>query len=75
MSSSFVEVTFQDENGKTLFSEYAIHTATFERKYNLSELANGAYFLIVKSETETKMLPIIITKDGLKIDLEHLEVF
>ena len=73
MSSSFVEVIFQDENGNKVFGEYAIHPATFERKYNLSELVNGTYYLVVKSDTETQILPISITKDGLKMDFKELE--
>jgi hypothetical protein len=73
MSSSFVEVIFEDENGKILFTEYAIHTANFERKYNLSELANGAYILKLKTDTTTNILPITITKDNLKIDWEDTD--
>ena len=72
MSSSYVEVMFQDENGNTIFSEYAIHTANFERNYNLSELANGSYFLIVKSESTTQTLPITISEEGLEMDWEDL---
>lgn len=73
MSSTFVEVKIQDENGKTLFAEYAIHTANFERKYNLSELVNGTYYLVVKSDTTTQLLPISITETGLEIEFEDLE--
>ena len=73
MSSTFVEVTFQDKNGKTIFSEYAIHTTDFERKYNLSELANGSYFLVVKSDTTSQILPISITKKGLDMEWGELE--
>ena len=73
MSSSFVEVVFQDETGKTIFSEYAIHPADFERKYNLSELANGSYTLIVKSDSLTQMLPISISKKGLDMEWGELE--
>ena len=73
MSSSYVEVTFQDANGETIFSEYAIHTANFERNYNLSELAKGSYFLIVKSENTTQTLPITISEKGLEMDWNELE--
>lgn len=73
MSSTFVEVTIQDKNGEKVFSEYAIHTAKFERKYNLSELKNGLYFIVVKSDTTTQMLPITITEKGLDMDWEELE--
>lgn len=73
MSSSFIEVIFEDEDGNIIFSEYAIHTATFERKYNLSELTNGSYVLKLKTDTTTKMLPIKITSSDLKIDWEDSE--
>lgn len=73
MLSSFVEVTIQNENGEKIFSEYAIHTSEFERKYNLSELNNGVYFIVVKSDVTTQMLPIKITDKGLEMDWEDLE--
>ena len=41
------------------------------KKYNLSELANGSYILKLKTDTTTKILPITITKDNLKIDWEN----
>lgn len=73
MTSTFVEVLFQNEKGETLFSEYAIRTIDFERKYNLSELENGTYFLTVKSDNATQVLPISIANNKLEIDFEHLE--
>lgn len=73
MISSFVEVIFEDENGNPIFSEYAIHSANFERKYNLSELESGSYILKLKTDTATKILPITITKNGLKIDWEETD--
>ncbi len=71
MSSAFVEVIFEDKNGNIIFTEYAIHSANFERKYNLSELAIGSYFLKLKTDTTTKILPISITKNELVIEWEE----
>jgi hypothetical protein len=73
MLSAYVEVIFEDENGKTIFSEYAIHTTDFERKYNLSELANGLYILKLKTDTVTQILPITITDKELKMDWKEMD--
>ncbi|MEL6866909.1 MAG: hypothetical protein AAFP19_20965 [Bacteroidota bacterium] len=73
MASAFVEVSFQDGNGQRLFSEYVIHTQLFERKYNLSELKAGKYWLIVKSDTKTQMLPIQVGDEVLSMDFNALE--
>ncbi|MFK7773097.1 MAG: hypothetical protein AB8F94_13200 [Saprospiraceae bacterium] len=73
MLSSFLEVTIRDKSGDKMFSEYAIHPADFERKYNLSELKNGLYFLEVKFDKTTQILPISITDKGLEMEWEDLE--
>jgi hypothetical protein len=65
-------VIFEDENGKIIFTEYAIHTASFERKYNLSELEKGQYILKIKTDTITQVLPITITDKELKMDWEAM---
>ncbi|MFT5384105.1 MAG: hypothetical protein ACI81W_001505, partial [Saprospiraceae bacterium] len=67
------EVKFQDKEGAVIFSEYVTTPSTFVRKYNLSEVPNGAYFLLIVDETKTCTLPIIIDTDGLKVDYEKLE--
>lgn len=72
MSSTFVEVIFEDENGKVIFTEYAIHTTDFERKYNLSELAKGSYVLKLITDTNTQLLPITITDKELKMDWKEV---
>ena len=71
--SSAMEVIFQDEEGATLFSEYTIHPASFTRYYNLSELPEGQYYLLVKSDVTTQLLPITITKKELIMDWNLLE--
>ncbi|MEM9920140.1 MAG: hypothetical protein AAF990_18735 [Bacteroidota bacterium] len=73
VASDYVEITLQDENGTTLFSEYTTQTATFERVYNLEELAEGAYFLVVKSDHATQTLPIFVTTKSLEMAFEQLE--
>ena len=73
MISKDFEIKFQDNQGALMFSEYVTSPATFERNYNLSELPNGAYFLLIVNDAKTQTLPITIDADGMKIDLEKLE--
>lgn len=73
MISNDFEIKFQDNQGTLMFSEYVTSPVTFERNYNLSELPNGAYFLLIVNDAKTQTLPITIDADGLKIDLEKLE--
>jgi hypothetical protein len=73
MISKDFEIKFQDNQGALMFSEYVTSPVTFERNYNLSELPNGAYFLLVVNDAKTQTLPITIDADGMKIDLEKLE--
>lgn len=73
-NATYVEVIIETDNGELLFSEYNIHTETFKRRYNFSELANGTYSLIIKSDLNTQILPVTITKDRLEIDFEHLTI-
>ena len=54
------EITFQDEQGTTLFTEYVTNADTFDRNYNLGELANGKYVLVIEMPGGTKILPIIM---------------
>ena len=73
MISNYAEVMIQNAEGEVLFSEYIVNTTTFERNYNLSELATGTYFLIVKSETKTQKFPLYLNEKNLEMDWAELE--
>ena len=68
-----LEISFLDEKGAVLFTEYVTDPTTFDRNYNLEELPNGQYFLQIKLATKKMILPVTIETEGLKIDLEQLK--
>jgi len=74
ITSKDFEIRIQDEEGITLFSEYSLSTAIFERTYNLSELPNGVYYILLEDDSKIQIIPVIIESDGLKIDLENKEI-
>lgn len=73
IQSSTVEVTFADAMGEVLFTEYTTHPKSFERVYNLEELADGVYFLLIKSDEETQKLIVKIKEGKLDINMKNLE--
>lgn len=69
--SDALEISIQKKNGEVLFSEYSLNN-NFERKYNLSELADGSYLLIVKIDGQIQQIDVSISDDGLSIDMNQL---
>jgi hypothetical protein len=74
VSQDYLEIIITDGNGVTMFSEYVVHADQFNRTYNLSELKEGKYFLMVKGETTTQVLPIINGEKTLAINSKDIDV-
>lgn len=66
--TSAMEIRLQDEQGEVLFSEYVVDPGSFVRHYNLSELPNGLYLLLVEGDEKTVELPIRIDSNLLRIE-------
>ena len=73
MDSKDFEIQIKDDKGIVIFSEYGLNPETFKRKYNLSELENGKYFLFFENDSEIQVIPISIENDELKIDFSNLK--
>ena len=68
------EVKIKDDKGVVIFSEYGVNPENFKRRYNLSELENGEYFLYFESETEIQILPISIGNEEMKVDFSNFKI-
>ena len=68
------EIKIRDKKGVVIFSEYGVNPENFKRRYNLSELKNGEYFLYFETETEIQVLPISIENDEMNVDFSNLKV-
>ena len=74
MDSKDFEIQIKDDKGIVIFSEYGLNPETFKRKYNLSELENGKYFLFFENDSEIQVIPISIENDEMKIDISNLKI-
>ncbi len=70
--SSYVEISFQNEEGEIIFSEYSPSPDTFERYYNFEELASGNYYFIIASDSKVQKLLITVSDTGINVNLEEL---
>lgn len=68
------EIKIKDVKGFVIFSEYGVNPGTFKRRYNLSELENGKYFLYFENETEIQVLPILIENDEMEVDFSNFKI-
>ena len=71
-----VSVVIEDEKGNVLMSEKVKQSANFIKRYNMTQLENGAYTMTVTKTTIRTIQPFYITKSGIVItELEKKEKF
>lgn len=71
-----VSIIIKDANENILLNEMVKESPNFVKRYNMSQLPNGAYTLTVTKKTQRTVQPFEITKDGLTITgLEKKEKF
>ncbi len=71
-----VSIVIKDADENILINELVKETANFVKRYNMSQMPNGAYTLTVTKKTSRTVQPFEITKGGLTItELEKKEKF
>lgn len=70
LKSKSVEIRLQDVNDIVFFREIVKNPTRVARKFNLVNLPEGAYFLILEDEIKIWIQKLTIGKNGLIIDFE-----
>jgi Secretion system C-terminal sorting domain len=69
-------ISIEDANGNTLVSESVKNNANFVKKYNVSKLEEGQYFITVTKKTLRTVQPFIVSSIGVTMsDVEKKEKF
>ncbi len=68
------EIRLKGTDGQLIFEEDVKKTSNFARKYNLENVSEGAYFLLIENEQMLRIQPITIKKNKLDIDQTLLKV-
>ena len=71
-----VSVVIADEKGNILMSEKVKQAANFIKRYNMTQLENGAYTMTVTKTTIRTIQPFNLTREGIVMtELEKTEKF
>ena len=71
-----VSIVIKDADENVLVNEMVKETPNFIKRYNMSQMPNGAYTLTVTKKTQRTVQPFELTKGGLTItELEKKEKF
>lgn len=63
----YVEIEIRDLNGKVLHSENYQTLSIASKKYNLKNLPNGTYEMVIQSKMGKTIYPMTVTFDGVKM--------
>ena len=74
IDQDYLEIIFKDGNGGTIFSEYVVHPDHFSRTYNLSEIEEGKYYMLIKGETNTQIVPIKNESEQLVLGVQDIDL-
>ena len=62
----------KNANGQVLYKEKS-RDALLRMTFDFSKLAIGNYDLIIKDELKVRVLPVLVTKDGIEVNNSNLE--
>jgi hypothetical protein len=71
-----VLISIEDANGNTLVTESVKNNANFVKKYNVSKLEEGQYFITITKKTLRTVQPFTVSSNGVTMsDVEKKEKF
>jgi hypothetical protein len=71
-----VLISIEDANGNTLVTESVKNNANFVKKYNVSKLEEGQYFITITKKTLRTVQPFTVSSNGVTMsDIEKKEKF
>ena len=68
------KISLEDEKGYVLISEMVKKTSSFGKIFNLKNLPEGEYNMVVNTQTRKTIQPIVLTATDIEIDIKKRKV-
>ena len=76
IQNDVVNISLETAEGTVLFNEEVSKVARYSKKFNLSQLENGSYRLVVKKNLSKTIQPFELTETGVQLnENERKEIF